>query len=135
MTRSEIREIAVKVLYQIYILNNTKVKYDVKTLITEQLEVENEFLNNLVYGVIKYQDDITKLANKYLKDWTIDRLSKVDKAILSLGIYELVYTNTPAIVSINETVELAKKYSDDSVIKMINASMDAIYHNEDLNGK
>ena len=133
--RSELRDICVKVLYQVYILDNTNVKYDVETLIKEQLEVENEFVNTLVNGVIKHQDEITKLANKYLKDWTIDRLSKVDKAILSLGIFELLYTDTPAIVCINETIELAKNYSDYEVVGMINAVMDAIYHKEDLNGK
>lgn len=134
-TRSELRDIIVKVLYQVYILNNTKVKYDVNTLIHEQLEVENEFVESSIHGVIKNQESITKLANTYLKDWTIDRLSKVDKAILSLGIYELMYTDTPSVVCINETVELAKKYSDLEVVKMINATMDAIYHSEDLHGK
>ena len=133
--RSELRDIIVKVLYQVYILNNTNVKYNVDTLIEEQLEIENEFVKTLVNGVIKNQKEISNLANKYLKDWTIDRLSKVDKGILSLGIYELMYTDTPSIVCINETIELAKKYSDMEVVKMINATLDAIYHNEDMNGK
>ena len=134
-TRSELRDICVKVLYQVYILNNTNVKYDVETLIKEQLEVENEFVNSSVFGVIKHQDEISKIANTYLKDWTIDRLSKVDKAILSLGIYELLYTDTPDVVCINETIELAKNYSDLEVVGMINAVMDMVYHNEDLNGE
>ena len=134
-TRSELRDIVVKVLYQIYILNNTKVKYNIDTLINEQLEVTNYFVNDLVYGVLKNQKKLSDLANKYLKDWTIERLSKIDKAILSMGIYELFYTKTPCIVCINETVELAKKYSDLDVVRMINATMDAIYHNEDMHGK
>ena len=133
--RSELRDIIIKVLYQVYILENTNVKYDVNTLIKEQLEIENNFVKSSIAGVLKNQEKISKLANLYLKDWTIDRLSKVDKAILSLGIYELMYTDTPAVVCINETIELAKKYSDLNVVKMINAAMDAIYHNEDLNGK
>lgn len=133
--RSELRDIIIKVLYQVYILENTNVKYDVNTLIKEQLEIENNFVKSSINGVLKNQEKISKLANLYLKDWTIDRLSKVDKAILSLGIYELMYTDTPAVVCINETIELAKKYSDLNVVKMINAAMDAIYHNEDLNGK
>ena len=63
-------------------------------------------------------------------DWEIDRLSKVDKAILSVGIYELKYTKTPSIVAINEAIELANKYSDPKVSKMINACLDKIYHEE-----
>ena len=45
-----------------------------------------------------------------------------------MGIYELLYTKTPSIVSINEAVELAKTYSDESVVKMINAVLDKVYH-------
>ena len=90
-TRSELREIACNVLYQIYIFNNAKIKYDINELIKEQLEIENEFVNTLVNGVVSNQESINKLANKYLIDWEIDRLSKVDKAILSVGIYELVF--------------------------------------------
>ena len=133
--RTLLREIIVKVLYQVYILEKTNVKYDINDLIKEQLEVENEFVKDSIYGVLKHQKEISDMADKYLDNWTIDRLSKVDKAILSLGIYELIYTDTPSIVCINETIELSKVYSDPEVSKMINASMDKIYKNEDLNGK
>ena len=133
--RSQLRDIIIKVIYQVYILDSAKVSYEIDTLIKEQLEVQNEFVNQSVFGVIENQEKITKLANKHLNNWTIDRLSKVDKAILSFGIYELLFTKTPSIVCINETIELAKNYSDIEVVKMINAVMDSIYHNEDLNGK
>lgn len=128
--RSELREISMKVLYQIYILENTSTSYDVKSLIKEQLEVENDFVNELVNGVITNQEKISEIANKYLSNWNIDRLSKVDKAILSIGIYELLYTETPSVVAINEAIELSKKYSDEKVTKMLNATLDKIYHNE-----
>mgnify|MGYP005779168913 CR=1 FL=1 len=128
--RSELREISMKVLYQKYILENTSTSYDIPSLIKEQLEVENEFVNDLVNGVIKNQDKISSIANKYLMDWNIDRLSKVDKAILSIGIYELIYTDTPSVVAINEAIELSKKYSDEKVTKMLNATLDKVYHNE-----
>ena len=111
-------------------MENTETNYDINTLIKEQLEVENDFVNDSVNGIINNQDEISNLANKYLVDWDINRLSKVDKAILSLGIYELKYTDTPSVVSINEAVELSKKYSDEKVTKMINATLDKIYHEE-----
>lgn len=128
--RSELREISMKVLYQKYILENTSTSYDIPSLIKEQLEVENDFVNNLVNGVINNQDKISSIANKYLMDWNIDRLSKVDKAILSIGIYELIYTDTPSVVAINEAIELSKKYSDEKVTRMLNAALDKVYHNE-----
>lgn len=128
--RSELREIAMKVLYQIYIYEGAKTKFEIEELIKEQLEIDNNFLNDLVFNIHSKQKEISKIANKYLIDWDIDRLSKVDKAILSIGIYELLYTDTPSIVSINEAVELSKKYSEEKVTKMINGVMDKIYHEE-----
>lgn len=130
--RSELREIIMKVLYQHYIMESTKMDYEIDALIKEQLEVQNEFVEEIVHGVILQQKEISRLADTYLVDWQIDRLNKVDKAILSMGIYELVYTKTPSVVAINEAVELSKKYSDEQVTKMINAVLDNIYHSEDF---
>ena len=128
--RSELREIIMRVLYQVSIYEETKVEYNVDDLIHEALDIENSFVNETVYGVIENKSKIISLANKYLKDWTIDRLNKVDQAILSIGIYELMYTDTPSVVSINEAIELSKKYSEDAVVKMINGVLDKIYHEE-----
>ena len=126
-TRSELRDIIVRVLYETYILDNAKVKYDIIEVIKENLEIENDFVKEIVFGVKDNQTRISEIANTYLVDWEIDRLSKVDKAILSMGIYELLYTDTPPIVAINEAIELAHKYSDEKVVKMINGALDKIY--------
>lgn len=129
--RSELREIIMKVIYQTYILDKTKNNYDVDDLIKEQLEVENDYVRDCINGIIKNQKEINKLANKHMNTWTIDRLNKVDQAIISLGIYELMYTDTPSIVAINEAIELSKKYSEEAVTKMINGVLDKIYHEEE----
>ena len=129
--RSELREIIMKVLYQISMLEESKLDYDIEELIKEQLEVENEFVNDSIDGILKNKKEIDGLANKYLKDWTMNRLNKVDQAILELGIYELMYTDTPSVVSINEAIELSKKYSDEKVTKMINGVLDKVYHEEE----
>lgn len=129
--RSELREIIMKVLYQINILEETKLDYNIDELIKEQLEIENSFVKETINGVLEHQKEIVKKADKYLNDWTISRLNKVDQAILSIGIYELLYTDTPSVVSINEAIELSKKYSDEAVTKMINGVLDKIYHEEE----
>lgn len=129
--RSELREVIMKVLYQIYLLQEAKIDYKVEDLIKEQLEVENSFVNDCIDGVCKEQKKLTEIANQYLNDWTMNRLNKVDQAILSLGIYELLYTDTPSVVSINEAIELSKKYSDEAVTKMINGVLDKVYHEEE----
>lgn len=129
--RSELREIIIKVLYQIQILEEAKISYDLNTLIKEQLEMENSFVIETIEKILEKKSALTELANKYLKDWTLDRLNKVDQQIILLGIYELKYTETPSIVAINEAIELSKKYSEESVTKMINGVLDSIYHDEE----
>ena len=132
MNRSKLREIIVKVLYETYIYDSKDINYNLKDLIKEQLETQNDFVNLSLEKIKENQQEIDNIANTYMKNWSIDRLSKVDKAILSLGIYELLKTDTPSIVAINEAVELAKKYSDEKVVKMINGVLDKIMHSENI---
>lgn len=117
-----------KVLYQISILEEAKLDYDKEEIIKEQLEVENEFVNTMINGILDKKKELEKTANQYLIDWNMKRLNKVDQAILLMGIYELIYTDTPSVVAINEAIELSKEYSDESVTKMINGVLDKVYH-------
>ena len=130
LNRSELRKKIMTILYQINIYEKNKIKFDVDSVIKEVCEIDNEFVKDMVYGVITYKNDIDELANKYLNNWTIDRLGNTDQAILRMGIYEIVYTDTPEVVAINEAIELAKLYSDDDVKNMINGVMDKIYHSK-----
>ena len=132
-SRSELREKIMVILYQIDINRSQHIDYNVEEIISSNLDIDNEFVRDIVYGVITYEDEIISIANKYMKDWNIDRISKVDKAILSLAIYELLYTETPDVVAINEAIELSKKYSDEKVTKLINGTLDTIMHKEAYN--
>jgi N utilization substance protein B len=126
-TRSELREKAMVILYQIDILKSNKCDYNVENLISENLEVDNEFVRNLVYGVETHLNELDELANTHMKDWSIKRIDKTGAAILRIGLFEILYEEeTPNIVAINEAVELAKKYSDDNVRKIINAVLDKV---------
>ena len=128
LNRSELRKKIMTILYQMNVYDKNKINYSVNNIIKEVLEIDNEFVKDMVYGVITYKDKLDELANKYLNNWTIDRLGNTDIAILRMSIYELLYTDTPHIVSINEAIELAKDYSDEEVVKMINAVLDKVYH-------
>lgn len=126
-TRSELREKAMVILYQMDILKSNKVDFNIEELISENLEIDSEFVRNLVYGVITHMDQLNELANRNMKDWSIERIDKTGAAILRIGLYEILYEeDTPNIVAINEAVELAKKYSDDNVRKIINAVLDKV---------
>ena len=124
--RSELREKCMIILYQNEIINKEKEKTPIKEIIKDNLEYESEFVNEIVNGVLEKYDELNEIANSYMVDWTIDRIDKLGANILRIGIYELKYTDTPEIVVINEAVELAKKYSDDNVRKMINAVLDKL---------
>ncbi|MBQ8871403.1 MAG: transcription antitermination factor NusB [Bacilli bacterium] len=130
LNRSELRKVIMTVLYQINVYETNKMEYKIENVIKECLEIENEFVNEVVYGVIEKKNEIDEIANKYLNGWKISRLGNTDQAILRMGIYELLYTKTPEVVAINEAIELAKNYSDDDVRKMINGVLDKVYHNK-----
>ena len=126
-TRSELRETAMVILYQLDIMKNNNVDYNVEELISANLDIDNEFVRNLVYGVITHLEALDEMANKYMKNWTIDRIDKTGAAILRIGLFEIMFEeDTPNVVAINEAVELAKKYSDDNVRKIINAVLDKV---------
>ena len=125
-TRSELREKVMTILYQIELYKKNKIDYNVDDVIRENVEIENEFVKDMVFGVITHIEEIDEIANTNLKDWRIDRIDSMGRAILRMGIFELKYMDTPDLVVINEAVELAKKYSIDDVRKMINAVLDKL---------
>lgn len=124
--RSELREKIMTIIYQITLYKNNKMNYNVDDVIKENIEIDNEFVKDMVYGIVTEFDSLTEIANTYLKNWTIDRLDLTGASILRMAIYEIKYMDTPKVVVINEAIELAKKYSDNNVRKMINACLDRI---------
>src|SRR5574344_1005581 len=126
MTRSEAREKCMIILYQMDIYKERNIEYDLNKIIKDNCEVKNEYVTNVVNGVLDNLSEIDALANKHMVDWSIDRIDKTGAEIMRIAIYELKYMDTPEIVAINEAIELAKKYSDDNVRKIINATLDKI---------
>ena len=135
--RTITRENAMRVLYQIFLYKKNKIDYTTNGVIEEYMDnipleerkiINTEFLKELVEGVLNNINDIDNNISKYLENWTIDRLGLTDQAIIRISVYELIYTDTPDLVCINEAIELSKKYSDEKVSKMINGVLDKIYH-------
>ena len=133
LTRTEAREIFMVILYQIDFYKKENIEYNFFVFFHENLEMDNKYVKDIVNGVLENQDKIDETINKYLDNWDLDRLGKTDRAILRLSTYEMLYYNTPKVVVINEAVELAKKYSDDKVVKLINAVLDKVRDNEEVN--
>ena len=131
LSRNDSRMLAMTILYQIDLFRRKKIDETLDTIIENnlvQIEDTCEFARSLVNGVIEKEEELISLANKYLNNWSIFRLGIADAAILKIAIYELLYTNTPAKVCIDEAIELAKDFSDEKVVGMINGVLDKIYH-------
>lgn len=133
LTRTEAREKIMVILYQIDFYKKENIEYNLEDVFHENLEMDNKYVKDIVNGVLENQDKIDETISKYLDNWDLDRLCKTDRAILRLSTYEMMYYDTPKVVVINEAVELAKKYSDDKVVKLINAVLDKVRDNEEVN--
>ncbi len=93
-----------------------------------------EFARKLLKGVLEHIDKIDEIIKDHLIDWSFDRLDKVDKQILRLGIYEILYTDTPYQIAIDEAIKIAKNFSEDKAKSFINGILDKVAK-ENLNNE
>lgn len=133
LSREKARVKIMTILYQISLYKKAKLDIDVDYIINENECMDDLFVLDVVRGVVLHDEEIEAIANKYLKNWTLNRLGLTDQAIIKMGIYEIMYTDTPSKVCIDEAINLAHDYSDDSVVGMINSVLDRVYHNESSN--
>ncbi|MFA6308696.1 MAG: transcription antitermination factor NusB [Clostridia bacterium] len=122
MGRRASRDIAMKLLYQLEIQKEDKEEQIDITLAQNELSKnDRKYVLDVVKGVFENLSYIDKVIDKYSKGWKINRISKVDLSILRLSIYEIGFMNDiPFSVSINEAVELAKKYSNEDAGSFVN---------------
>lgn len=130
MNRSEIREQAFKLIYSLEIQKKEPLEEQIELYI-EANDITNEnaveYIKDAIFGIEKNREEIVEKIEKNLKsEWKIDRISKVDLAILKLAIYEIKYKDIPFKVVINEAVELAKKYGEDSSKNFVNGILASI---------
>ena len=133
LTRTEAREKIMIILYQIDFYIKEKMDFNIDDVIKENMEIDNKYVDDIVHGVCDNMKELDEKITKYLDGWDLDRLGKTDRAILRLGAYEILFYDTPKVVAINEAVELSKRYSDDKVVKLVNAVLDKIRDNEEVN--
>ena len=132
LSRNDSRMLAMIILYQVDLFKRKKIEYSLEGVVENNLNnIDNDcdFTRSLVNGVLDKEEELINLANKYLNNWNINRIGIADAAILKIAIYELLYTETPNKVCIDEAIELAKDFSDEKVVGMINGVLDKIHHN------
>lgn len=130
MNRTAIREQTFKLIYSLEIQKQENLEeaielYEESNEITD--EKAKEYINQTILGIQENKEEIVHQIEGNLKaEWKIERISKVDLAILKLAIYELKYTEIPFKVAINEAVELAKKYGEDSSKNFVNGILASV---------
>lgn len=130
MNRTAIREQTFKLIYSLEIQKQEDLEEAIE-LYEESNKVTDEkakaYIADAIFGIEKNKEEIIHQIKKNLKsDWRIERISKIDLAILKLAIYELKYTEIPFKVAINEAVELAKKYGEDSSKNFVNGVLASV---------
>ena len=138
MNRSLAREETFKLLYSLEIQKENLKEQTEIYLENEEISDEKTklYINDIVEGIEKNITEIeNKISENLKKDWKIERISKINLVLLKLAIYEIIYTETPYKVVINEVVELAKKYGDDTSPNFINGILASIVKEKNLNGE
>ena len=129
MNRTKTRELTFKLLYQIEIQKEID-SSDLQVFFENneiQDEETKEYIRETVEGIKTNISNITKLIEKNLKeDWKIERISKVNLSILKLAIYEMIYKDIPYKVVINEAVELAKMYGEETSGSFVNGILASV---------
>ena len=138
MQRSAMRELAFQLIYGIEI--QKEVPEDVLQLFFENNNVVEEevqdYLTEIQTGIKKYETEINELISHNLKqNWSLNRISKINLSLIKVATYEMLYLDLPYKVAINEVVELAKKYADDSAPVFINGILASIVKEKNLNGE
>ncbi|WP_210128466.1 MULTISPECIES: transcription antitermination factor NusB [unclassified Staphylococcus] len=127
MSRKESRTQAFQTLFQLEMKNSDlTIDEAISFIKDDNPDLEFDFINWLVTGVKDHESVLDNKIAPHLKDWTIDRLLKSDRIILRMSTFELLNSETPQKVIINEAVELAKQFSDDEHYKFINGVLSNI---------
>ncbi len=133
--RTKARELALQVLFQIDItgedLNTTLGVFLENQIRPVDLKVK-EFCECLVQGAVSQKNEIDKVISRYAKNWLIKRMAVIDRNVLRMATYEIIYlADIPVNVSINEAVDLAKKFGDINSGKFVNGILDKISKSEE----
>ena len=127
MTRREAREELMKLLFE----SEFRAEEDVKEVYATSKEnrelADDEYINRAYFGIMEKKEEIDKVIGENAHGWRTDRLGRVSRAVLRIGVYELMYEDDiPHSVTINEAVELIKKYDDKKARPFVNGVLNSV---------
>jgi N utilization substance protein B len=130
--RRRAREIALQVLYQREF--NRMEFQEVLNLFWNNFEVlkgARDFSERIIRGIEQHQEDLDRIIEQYSSNWKIDRMAHVDRNILRIAVYELLYCDDiPPKVAINEAIDIGKKYGSEDSGAFINGVLDKVKSEE-----
>lgn len=134
MQRSAMRELAFKLVYEMEVQKEEEIEiFFENNEVTDEKVIE--YLKDIKDGITENAEQINSLITSNLKEnWSLNRISKINLSLIKLAIYEMIYKDLPYKVAINEVVELAKKYADDSAPVFINGILASVVKEKGLNG-
>lgn len=129
-TRSQARRVVIQLLYA-YGSGNDKIEDFIEEVLQEQKikNTQKQFATNLFFGVIHHLKEINLRIMHQLKEWNFSRIGEMEKAILRLGVYEIVYTPIDRAIVINEALEITKNFCNDNSTKFVNGVLDSVCKN------
>ena len=134
MTRREAREILLTLIYERSFHTEETVEETLKREMDER-HIDDQYVESGFLGTFSKVEEIDALISENSIGWKIGRLSRISHAIMRLACYEMLYTDLPVRIAINEAVELAKKYDHDQASSFINGILNAIADKKDLKNK
>ncbi len=131
-SRHQSRERALQILFQYDIHGKPDVWLDEFWEQCQATEDVRSFAEQLVSGVLGHKNDLDALIGKYATNWKVSRMQIVDRNILRIGAYELLWLDeVPAKVTVNEAIELAKDFGDEEAAKFVNGILDKVLTTEE----
>jgi transcription antitermination protein NusB len=96
------------------------------TLYSEEKPEHDPFVDDLVTGTIRHIEEVDERITRHAEHWRMERMPAVDRNILRLAVYEMTRGGTPAPVTIDEALELARKFSNEESVQFVNGVLDAV---------
>ena len=123
--RSRAREVALQMLYQEDVNPRQSVE-EIKEFVHARLQNEEleAFCISLILGVKRNQDELDAMLSRTATNWALDRMASTDRNLLRMGAFEILYTETPERVAVNEAIELAKRFGSSQSAPFVNGILD-----------
>ena len=126
LTRRAARECAVQVLYGYDFQKDIDKEEFFATACEEEEIASNDFAKSLFLGACEHIEEIDAKINENLRSWSLSRVSRVSLAVMRICAYELMFTDIPVSIAINEALEVDKKFDKDDAPSFINGVLNAI---------